>query len=423
MLNVALLNDSFTPQFDGVAVCAENYAKIIQRDYGNTYVIVPEEKKRDVTSFPYQVVEYPASHTTVADQYRVGLPIGPKFRKKIAELSPHIVHSHTPFVSGLLGQEIADRKRVPHVSTFHSKYKDDLRQRMKFPNDVSDELVMNYIAHHYKRCDAVWAVSHGTADTLRSYGFNGKITVMPNGSDMQPKFRNEDVRKQIATEYGLNADKPIFLFVGRLTQLKNIHLIAMALGALKRSDREFSMLFVGGGEDEEKLAALIKENELEHCVKLAGKVMDREKLRDIYSSCDLFVFPSVYDNAPLVVREAAACGCASLLVKGSNSAEGITNGVNGILVEERIEDIALGINDALTKYDLSKLGENARRDIYIHWDDVLKMVTDEYQRIISDWTPKPKSKILRPFADIDLLQEIRDAMPKLYQLLTAPIEL
>ena len=48
MLNVALLNDSFTPQFDGVAVCAENYAKIIQQKHGNSYVLFHEEKKRDI---------------------------------------------------------------------------------------------------------------------------------------------------------------------------------------------------------------------------------------------------------------------------------------------------------------------------------------------------------------------------------------
>lgn len=412
MVNIALLNDSFTPQYDGVAICTENYARIINQDYGKSFVIVPEEKKRDVSKFPYQVIEYPALHHAVADQYKVGVPISPKFRKQISDLTLDLVHSQTPFVSGLLAQSIAHKKGAPHISTFHSKYKDDINQRLAFSTELSDEIVTEYISRFYHHCDYVWTVSNGTADTLREYGFKGKIKVMPNGSDMPVKYRDPETRQRIALEYGLNAEKPIFLFVGRLTKLKNIHLIAMALGALKRSDREFSMLFVGGGEDEDKLRALIQEHDLEHCVKLAGKVMDREKLRDIYSSCDLFVFPSVYDNAPLVVREAAACGCAALMVKGSNASEGVISGQNGILVEARIEDITLGISDALNHYDLAKLGSNARRDIYISWDDVMKMVIDEYRRILTDWKPKERSKLKTVLSDIDLFGEIRSSIPK-----------
>ncbi len=413
MVNIALLNDSFSPQFDGVAVCTENYAKIIEREYGSASVIVPEEKNRDIKSFPYRVIEYPATKISVADQYHIGLPLSPKFWKQISGLSVDIVHSQTPFVSGLLGHRYASKKGVPHVSTFHSKYKDDLKQRISFSTEFSDELITNYIATVYQHCDSVWAVSHGTAETLRGYGYTGEITVMPNGCDMQMKHRDMEVRKNIAETYGLNAEKPIFLFVGRLTKLKNIHLIIQALGALKRNGRQFSMLFVGAGEDEKKLEKLMKEHDLEDCVKLAGKVMDREKLAEIYSSCDLFVFPSVYDNAPLVVREAAACGCPSLLVKGSNSAEGVTNGVNGILVEERIEDISLGVNDALTKYDLAQLGSNARRDLYISWDDVLKMVIEEYQRIVKDWKPKDKNSAIFKFGDTGLLNEIQTVVPKI----------
>jgi glycosyltransferase involved in cell wall biosynthesis len=413
MLNVALLNDSFTPQFDGVAVCAENYAKIIQREYGKSVVIVPEEKKRDIASFPYQVIEYPTLNATVADQYKIGLPISPTFIKEVYDLNINLVHSHTPFISGILAHHIASKHDIPHISTFHSKYKDDLKQRLSFSTEFTDEIITNYIATFYNHCDYVWTVSNGTAQTLQQYGYKGKIKVMPNGSDMEIMHRNEEIRHQIAESFHLDDNHPIFLFVGRLTNLKNIHLIAQALGALKRNGMKFSMLFVGSGEDEKKLVGLIKEHDLGDCVKLAGKILDRYLLQEIYSSSDLFIFPSVYDNAPLVVREAAACGCSSLLVKGSNSAEGVTNGVNGILVEERIEDITLGINDALTKYDLGQMGRNARRDLYLHWDDVLKMVVEEYNQILAHWKPKDKNRIKLPLVDIDLLHEIRSVMPKL----------
>ena len=229
---------------------------------------------------------------------------------------------------------------------------------------------------------------------------------MPNGCDMPVTYRDAAIRLKIAEEYNLKNDKPIFLFVGRLTYIKNIHLIIKALGALKRRNREFSMLFVGSGEDEHRAKELVESLGLSQNIHFAGKVMDREKLRQIYSSSDLFVFPSVYDNAPLVVREAAACGCASLLVEGSNSAEGVTDGENGILTQERVSDIALGLDDALLSYDLAAMGAKARETIYMSWDEVLQKVTAEYEKIISSWRKENHSKRRQlKINEIDLLDE------------------
>ena len=405
-MNIALANESFSPQVDGVAVCVENYARIINADYGTSYVIVPKEITRKVDSYPYSVIEYPASRTAIADQYKIGLPISYKLNKTLSETPMDLIHSHCPFTSGLLAQSIAKRRGLPHISTFHSKFKEDINQRIKLNLNLPGELVAKYVSAFYERCDYVWAVSNGTAETLREYGYKGKITVMPNGCDMPITHRNEDIRSEIAKEYNLNNSKPIFLFVGRMTYTKNIHLTVKALGALKRRNREFSMLFVGSGEDEKRLKELVESQNLSENVSFAGKVMDREKLRNIYASSDLFVFPSVYDNAPLVVREAAACGCASLLIKGSNSAEGVIDGVNGILTQERVSDIALGLDDALLNFNLSEMGNKARDTIYISWDEVLKRVTTEYTKIIDEWTKTTHSKRSGiKIHEIDLMSE------------------
>ena len=405
-MKIALANESFSPQVDGVAICVQNYAKIINAKYGTSYVIVPKDKNRDLDSFPHAVIEYPASKPVIADQYKIGLPISYKLNKILNKTPMDLVHSHCPFVSGLLALRVAKKRGLPHISTFHSKYKDDVNHRIKSNFNLPGELVVKYLSAFYDKCDYVWAVSNGTAATLKEYGYKGKITVMPNGCDMPLTYRDAQIRTKIAQEYGLDQDNPIFLFVGRLTYTKNIHLIIKALGALKRRNREFSMLFVGSGEDDQKARKLVSKLNLNSNVKFAGKVMDRQKLRNIYSSSDLFVFPSVYDNAPLVVREAAACGCASLLIRGSNSAEDVIDGENGILTEEKVSDIALGIDDAFYKYDLLKLGENARNTIYISWDDILEKVTSEYSKIIEEWnqTTHGKRKKIK-LNQIDLMNE------------------
>ena len=44
-----------------------------------------------------------------------------------------------------------------------------------------------------------------------------------------------------------------------------------------------------------------------------------------------FTFPSLYDNAPMVVREAAVMGTPAVLVAGSDAAEIIHDGANGFV--------------------------------------------------------------------------------------------
>ena len=278
------------------------------------------------------------------------------------------------------------------------------------------EIVAKYVAAFYNRCDYVWAVSQGTAKTLRSYGYKGDITVMPNGSDMPITHRDPEKRRELIKKYEM-IDAPILLFVGRHTFTKNTDIIIKALGAVNRKNIKFNMLFVGDGEDKAKMEKMVEEQGLGQVVRFMGKITDREKLKDIYASSDLFVFPSVYDNAPLVVREAAACGCASALIRGSNSAEGMEDGVNAFLSDETVEDFALTISMAINSGKLDLVGDNARRDIYLSWDDVLDMVEAEYERVLTEWSSREHKKIrhdnlIEFLTNFDVISEYDIKRPK-----------
>ena len=111
-----------------------------------------------------------------------------------------------------------------------------------------------------------------------------------------------------------------------------------------------------------------------------GFINNGEELRSLYALSDLFVFPSVYDNAPMVVREAAANGTPSLLIRGSCSAEGITHGVNGYLCEDSAEDIAKTIRDALPT--CKEVGMHARATIPKPWSVIIQDVIRRYQTLI-----------------------------------------
>jgi len=187
----------------------------------------------------------------------------------------------------------------------------------------------------------------------------------------------------------LPVNVPVLLFVGRMMWYKNIGKIIEALGMLHGESFDFRMVFVGDGNDLDGAVRLAESKGLSNKVFFSGRVSDRELLRAYFTRADLFVFPSVYDNAPLVVREAAACSCPSLVVRGSSASEILEDGVNGFFADETPEGIA-GVIKAVFS-DRAKLDEvtrNAAEQVYISWDAAIEDSIARYGEAIGSFKGK-----------------------------------
>lgn len=103
----------------------------------------------------------------------------------------------------------------------------------------------------------------------------------------------------------------------------------------------------------------------------------------LYHRASLLVFPSIYDNAPMVLREAAAMGTPAVVVAGSCSAEGITDGENGFVCrDESGASIAETIRRALPQTKAA--GQRARETIPVPWARIMTQVVTEYERLIAE---------------------------------------
>ena len=121
------------------------------------------------------------------------------------------------------------------------------------------------------------------------------------------------------------------------------------------------MVFIGGGGDEEELRATAEQYGLTDRVFFTGAIHDRQILRAWNTRADLFLFPSSYDTNGIVVREAAACGLASVLIRNSCAAEGITEGRNGFFIEENAESLAALLREL--KDDIPRMRDE--RDLHL----------------------------------------------------------
>jgi glycosyltransferase involved in cell wall biosynthesis len=242
----------------------------------------------------------------------------------------------------------------------------------------------------YHSADIVWTVSQGTAQTLRSYGYQKAIEIMPNGTDLSKPSDIPGARAMVEARYGLLPDERVLLFVGQHILQKNLMLLIEAFALVARMDHFVKLLMVGDGYAKKQLHERVVALGISRRVIFADVVRDRDVLTAIYLRADLFTFPSVYDNAPLVVREAASAGCPAVLISGSNAAEGTRDGFNAFLCDETAASLCQAIQRALQNEALRhEVANRAAETLGRTWDDIIRDVGNRYREIIRDYQPKP----------------------------------
>ena len=376
---IGLFNDSFPPIMDGVSLTVQNYAYCLHKKDQPVCVITPKSPQSDDNE-PYPVYRYTSIPILGRKPYRFGLPkMDLSFRTELNQVSFGLVHAHCPFSSGNIALRIAKEQHVPFVATFHSKYRDDFERSVH--NKFIAKLMADEVIRFYEKADEVWISQASVEDTIREYGFKGKVEVVPLGNDFTSDQPVKPIKKQARKDLDINDNETVFLFVGQLIWEKNTRLIVESLALI--NDLPFKMFFVGNGYATDDLKQLVDKLGLSSKVEFVGTITDREKLKQYYAATDLFLFPSTYDTWALVVREAAALGTPSVLIEGSTISKAITNNYNGFLTQDSNESFASCLRELISKPELiSSVGLNASKTITRTWESMTDDVIDRYQNLV-----------------------------------------
>lgn len=382
-LTVCLLNDSFPPLIDGVANTVVNYANIIHGNMGKTVVAVPDFPGA-VDQYDYPVIRYPSVDTTKIVGYRAGYPFSVTALGGVADHKPDIIHSHCPVMSTAFARTLREQIDVPVVFTYHTKFDIEINHAVR--NRLLQKSAVRLLVDNISACDEVWVVSHGAGESLRSLGYQGEYVVMENGVDFPKGAVPQEESNALRHQLNIPLDMPVYLFVGRLRWYKGIRLILDALAGVQSSGGDFRMVFVGDGMEKEEMEEYTRQLNLDGKCIFTGSVQDRQTLRAYFSMADLFLFPSTYDTYGIVVREAAACGLASVLVEESCAAEGTTHGENAYHIEENAQSMRdLLLHHGQDRASMRRLGQNAQDQLYLSWEDSVKRAWDRYGIVLDDY--------------------------------------
>jgi glycogen synthase len=246
--------------------------------------------------------------------------------------APQIVHCHTWYshLAGCLARPLTGAKLV---LTTHSL---EPHRPWKVEQLGSAYHVTTWIERTaYQNADGVVAVSAAMKDDVQVlYGVDpARIRVIHNGIDpdeYRPRHEPETLRA-----LGVDPDRPMVLFVGRITRQKGILHLVRAIPHLRPGVQV--VLCAGApdtpeiGEEMKGLVDEVKGGAAADVVWIA-EMLPKEKVIALYSHADVFVCPSVYEPFGIINLEAMACETPVVASAVGGIPEIVVPGETGTLV-------------------------------------------------------------------------------------------
>ncbi len=275
-----------------------------------------------------------------------------KYAKKNLQI-PTVTILQQSFLGGLRSQwaEVRNNKNLA------------LLFMRELPRRVYDYLTKDLV--YTRRADAVIAPSEQSARDARREYFLGanRIFASVNGVDVS-RFRPLREEGEVArAKLGLSGSKRMVFTASRLIRGKGLHLLIRAFRAILREVPEAFLVIAGVGPAKQQLVSLAEETGIAENVLFLGYV-SQEELPALYSTCDLFVYPTMlYESFGISVAEAMSCACPVVAARSGGIATSIDHEVNGFLYSpHRAEELIYWSVEALVNQELAKrVAKEARR--------------------------------------------------------------
>lgn len=142
-------------------------------------------------------------------------------------------------------------------------------------------------------------------------------------------------------------------FIGRLIKAKGINLLIKSFANVYKKNKNIKLTITGDGKEKNNLEREVNELNIVEAVEFTGR---KENVIPILDKTDIFVYPSIWEEGfGISVVEAMARGCIPITFNKGGLPEIITNGVNGIIVEETSsEALAKAIEKVINMRDEEK---------------------------------------------------------------------
>jgi 1,2-diacylglycerol 3-alpha-glucosyltransferase len=358
-MKILMISDVYFPRVNGVSTSIQTFRRELDQLGHETHLIAPA---------------YPAEYPIEPGITRIrssAVPLDPEDRimssgdiralhASLAEQGYDLVHIQTPFVAHYAGVALAARLGVPCVESYHTFFDEYLFHYVPF----LPKRWMRAAARRFSRAQgnsvaALVVPSVAMRDALAVYGVTSRMQVIPTGIRLAEFAGGHGGRFRV--RFGIAAEHPVMLFVGRVAHEKNIDFLLRATQIALADVPDLLLVIAGEGPAEAHLKRLAHRLGIEKSVRFVG-YMDRVvELLDCYRAADVFVFASRTETQGLVLLEAMALGLPviSTAVMGTREIVGARRGA--LVPEDNEQDFAAAmvrlVGDSALR---ARLAEDAR---------------------------------------------------------------
>ena len=309
-MRVLFVSDVYFPRVNGVSTSIRTFREDLATHGVETQLVAP----RYSTAGPEETAEDPGVVRVPA----AGVPGDPEDRRmrwralnraleRYEGAGFELVHIHTPFIAHYAGVRFARRANLPCIATYHTFFEEYLHHYLPvLPRRIGRSLARRFTRSQCRDVQALIAPSEPMRAVLLEYGVTTPIHVLPTGVPAD-RFREGD-GAAFRARVGLEGDRPLALYIGRVAHEKNIGFLIEMFREVGRKVPRAVLVIAGEGPARPGLEAQVAALGLTERVRFVGYLDRKTALLDCYAAANVFVFASRTETQGLVLLEAMAQG-------------------------------------------------------------------------------------------------------------------
>ncbi len=392
-MRIAFFTNCYKPLVNGVVTSISSLKEAYKRKGHEVYIFAP--RVEDYVDQEKNVFRYRSINITSKVNYPLSLPLSFKVKKVITEFNPDIVHIHHPFLLSSAAIMYGKKLGIPKILTLHTQYEQYAYYASPIPERVTQKAIKMIISNLAYKTDCITTPSVSMKELVEAYGIKNRIEVIPNAIDLISFREDNELKKtEIKKKYHLKEDDKIILLAGRVASEKSIDKSIKALAIIKkRSVGKEKLLIVGNGPAMDELKQLARTLKVEEDVIFAGAV-SYEEIKHYYKMAYVFTIASTTETFGMVTIEALASGVPVLAVKAPGAVDILTDGLDGLLVDNDTEKFADALENIIREPELRErlsLGALKTSEKY-SIDTISERMLNLYREVIEIKKSKTKER-------------------------------
>lgn len=332
-MKILITTDLFTTETNGVVTSVKNLSEeLTQRGHDVRILTVADGWRSCQIGNVYYIRSLPLG--AVYPDVRMPTSYHHRLIKELIQWKPDVIHSQCEFFSFQFASYISKKTGAPIVHTYHTLYEQYATYILPIKG-VGERAVGTLSKYRLRHVNRVIAPTRKVEDTLRGYGLDVPISVVPSGIRLEQhnKRITWQERDEGRAKLGIQPRDLVLLNIGRLGNEKNLDELVRFFADVRPEYDNLKFLIVGDGPARVTLQELAVSLGVEKDVIFTGMVPPTQ-VQEYYQLGDVFVSASTSETQGLTYIEASANGLPLLCRRDECLRDVMAVGRNGYDYED-----------------------------------------------------------------------------------------